>query len=264
MTVRRLESAARLFGVDVRRGARSVAATPRLFAERKEFLRQAAGAGETFPLGRLWPCFDDAVDDAGTAAGAYFHQDLYVAQRIFAKSPRKHLDVGSRVDGFVAHVASFREIEVVDIRPLRTSASGITFLQRDVMERDALPENYADSVSCLHALEHFGLGRYGDKIDFQGHRRGFENLVRTCEPGGTIYLSVPMGPLRVEFNAHRIFSTQYILDMGRSCGVLAEAFSYVDDAGELHPQVGIDPDLVATNYGCYGGTGLFEFKKPAG
>jgi SAM-dependent methyltransferase len=260
--MRRLESAARLFGVDLRRTARSIAAVPRLFADRREFLRQAAVTGESFPMGRLWPVFEDGSAEAGAVSSAYFQQDLYVAQRIFAESPRKHLDVGSRVDGFVAHVASFRDIEVVDIRPLSLRAAGITFLQRDVMKAGSLPENYADSVSCLHALEHFGLGRYGDAIDFTGHRRGFENLVRTCEPGGTIYLSVPIGPLRVEFNGHRIFSVEYVLDMAESLGVRARAFSYIDDADELHPQVGIHPDQVVSNYGCHTGCGIFEFTKP--
>ena len=39
---------------------------------------------------------------------------------IYAARPEKHVDVGSRVDGFVAHVASFREIEVFDVRPIAT------------------------------------------------------------------------------------------------------------------------------------------------
>ena len=34
---------------------------------------------------------------------------------------KRHVDIGSRLDGFVAHVASFREIEVLDIRPLKVN-----------------------------------------------------------------------------------------------------------------------------------------------
>jgi hypothetical protein len=34
------------------------------------------------------------------------------------------------------------------------------------------PDGYCDSLSCLHALEHFGLGRYGDPIDPRGHEKG--------------------------------------------------------------------------------------------
>jgi SAM-dependent methyltransferase len=214
-------------------------------------------------MGRLFPCLGDDVETAGVATGGYFHQDLYVAQRIHARSPVRHLDVGSRIDGFVAHVASFRAIEVVDIRPLRTSAGRITFLQRDVMTPDSLPENYADSVSCLNVLEHFGLGRYGDPVDFTGHRRGFDNLVRVCAPGGLLYLAVPIGPLRVEFNGHRVFSVEYVLSMAASHGLRPEHFAFIDDTGELHADVGIEAAGVALDFGCQHGCGLFEFRVPA-
>jgi len=50
----------------------------------------------------------DRFDPGGDASGHYFHQDLIVARRIFERDPRKHVDVGSRIDGFVAHLAVFR------------------------------------------------------------------------------------------------------------------------------------------------------------
>jgi hypothetical protein len=73
----------------------------------------------------------------------------------------------------------------------------------------------ADSVSCLHALEHFGLGRYGDALDSQGHARGFGNLARMTAPGGRLYLSVPIGRPRVLFNANRIIDPRQV--MGWAC-----------------------------------------------
>ena len=57
----------------------------------------------------------DYSDNAGQNKGHYFHQDLLVAKMIYDTKPRRHIDIGSRLDGFVAHVASFREIEVFDI-----------------------------------------------------------------------------------------------------------------------------------------------------
>jgi len=56
----------------------------------------------------------DRFDPGGDASGHYFHQDLIVARRIFERDPRKHVDVGSRIDGFVAHLAVFRQVEVID------------------------------------------------------------------------------------------------------------------------------------------------------
>ena len=33
-----------------------------------------------------------------------------------------------------------------------------------------------DSLSCLHAIEHFGLGRYTDPIDINIHIKGLTTL----------------------------------------------------------------------------------------
>lgn len=115
-----------------------------------------------FPFGKPFPCLGDRFASAGVARGDYFHQDLHVAQLIHSNAPDKHVDVASRVDGFVAHVASFRPIEVIDIRPLRTRARNMTFRRMDLMAANPELVGYCDSLSCLNALEHFGLGRYGD------------------------------------------------------------------------------------------------------
>jgi hypothetical protein len=61
------------------------------------------------------------------------------------------------VDGFVAHVSIYREIEVFDIRPLDNKVDGIIFRQADLMKLDEKYIDYCDSISCLHAIEHFGL-----------------------------------------------------------------------------------------------------------
>lgn len=206
------------------------------------------------------PCLDDKGRPGGTTSGHYFHQDLLVARRIFARNPERHVDVGSRVDGFVAHVASFRSIEVIDIRPTEKTIPQITFRVGDLT---ALPDDLrgiADSVSCLHALEHFGLGRYGDPLDPAGHLKGIAGLCELLRPRGILYLSVPIGPSRVEFNAHRVFGVSYMLD---KLSPLFEviSFSYVDDAGDLHEDVTLDGDAVRTSYGCTYGCGIFELRR---
>lgn len=219
-------------------------------------LRQFERQGGRVDLRR--PMLDDAGDAAGAASGHYFHQDLLVATRIHRTAPRHHIDVGSRVDGFVAHVASFRRLEVLDIRPLPPLVhENIAFRQADMMQGTGVEEGLCDSLSCLHALEHFGLGRYGDPIDPLGHLRGFANLCRLLEPGGTLYLSVPIGDSAVHFNAHRVFAPTEPLRWADGRMELS-AFDYVDDAGALH--VGADPGaLPALRYGC----GIYTMRKRA-
>lgn len=132
----------------------------------------------------LVPCLHDWHEEGGVTKNEYFWQDLLVARKIFSAKPDKHVDIGSRVDGFVAHVASFREIEVFDIRPISTIIPGVIFRQADLMNFHESIVDYCDSLSCLHALEHFGLGRYGDPIDPKGHESGVCNMSRMLRSGG--------------------------------------------------------------------------------
>jgi hypothetical protein len=159
----------------------------------------------------LVPCLHDRNEDGGAIKSEYFWQDLLVAQEIFKSRPRRHVDIGSRVDGFIAHVASFRKVEVFDIRPISSKIPGVTFKQLDFMAPLEI-EDYCDSISSLHTLEHLGLGRYGDPINPNGWKRGLSNLAQMLHVKGKLYLSVPVGHARVEFNANRIFDPMEIYD----------------------------------------------------
>jgi hypothetical protein len=99
-----------------------------------EFAKQKDELHDTdFPFGKPYPIMNEKHSESGTASGQYFWQDLLVAQRIYINNPQKHIDVGSRVDGFVAHVASYREINEVDIRPLKSNIKNVAFIQQDFM-----------------------------------------------------------------------------------------------------------------------------------
>ena len=231
---------------------------PAFLREYREIRRQAVQAD--FPFGAFYPCLEDRSQESGTATGHYFHQDLLVAGRIFHNNPVRHVDIGSRIDGLVAHVASFRQIEVLDIRNLQSPVANIRFRQADLMNRNfPLVEDY-DSVSCLHALEHFGLGRYGDQIDYLGHLTGWDNIHRMLKAGGKLYFSVPIGDQRIEFNAHRVFSVPYLLKIieGR---YLLDAFSYVNDAGDLVRDPALTDEAVENSFSCHYGCGIFELTK---
>ena len=164
---------------------------PIFLREYHQFKKQAKHGHIDFPLGKLHPCFEDRLQASGTASGHYFHQDLLVAGKIFKNNPIKHVDIGSRMDGFIAHVASFRQIEFFDIRKLNTQIDNIRFIQADIMNDNLNLINYCYSISCLHALEHFGLGRYGDRIDYQGHLLGWNNIYKIKKKGGDFIFRCP-------------------------------------------------------------------------
>lgn len=254
----------RVFGFNPMRTASTCSGLLRFWRQKREYerLQQSGSEMAPFPVTCLRPNLGGAGGEGGTASGHYFHQDLLVARRIYDDAPRRHVDIGSRVDGFVAHVASFREIEVFDIRPQTATVPGIRFRQADLMN---LPDDLVgctDSLTCLHALEHFGLGRYGDPLDPDGHRKGLATLAAILKPGGTLYLSVPMGPERTEFNAHRVFSLTGLLELVAPSFAVA-GFSYVDDAGDIHERVDLTEEGMATSFGCHFGLAILELKRNA-
>jgi SAM-dependent methyltransferase len=112
----------------------------------------------------------------------------------------------------------------------------------------------------LNVLEHFGLGRYNDPIDLEGDKKGLENMRQVLRPGGKFYLSVPIGPQRIEFNAHRVFSLRYLLGLLQPHFTL-DRFAYVDDAGDLHDGINLTEEMIASNCGCSFGFGIFEMTK---
>ncbi len=193
------------FGIDPLKMLRSLRGLPRYVRDYFRFRSGYDGRVE------FLPCLHDWYEEGGTTKLEYFWQDLLVARKIFAARPERHVDIGSRVDGFVAHVASFREIEVFDVRPISTEVPGVKFKQANFMQPATGMTDYCDSLSCLHALEHFGLGRYGDPIDPKGFERGFTNMAALLKKGGVFYLSVPVGISRVEFNGQRVLEPQAII-----------------------------------------------------
>jgi hypothetical protein len=249
------------FGVDPLKTLRAFRGLYDYFKDFRGLRAMQSSAVSNFPFGSSYPCLEDRFAQGGTAKGHYFHQDLLVARRIFQNNPMIHVDVGSRVDGFVAHVAAFRMIKVIDIRPISNIIPNVEFIQANMMMPTA--ENLVDccdSLSCLHALEHFGLGRYGDPINYDGYMLGLGNLYGLLKRGGTLYISVPIGRQRIEFNAHRIFSVKYLLELFKEKYHI-ESFSYVDDQGDLYENVELSEPSIVDNFGCEYGCGIFELTK---
>ena len=124
------------------------------------------------------------------------------------------------------------------------------------MDASSLDPEPVESVSCLHTLEHLGLGRYGDPFDLDGWKKGIKNLAVITKPGGKLYLSVPVGNERIEFNAHRVFNPCTIVIEVQKHGLTLLSFSMVDDFGDFTEST--EPSSASGfNYGC----GLYEFQK---
>ncbi|MFZ4582122.1 MAG: DUF268 domain-containing protein [Paludibacter sp.] len=249
----------KLFGINLFVFKNSIKGIPFYLNDLRNLKKHKAGNTD-FIFGRNFPQFSDRFTNSGVMSGHYFHQDLYVARKIYENNPINHIDIGSRTDGFVAHLAVFREVEIVDIRPQISKTKNIIFRQADLMQLPANMINAYSSVSSLHAIEHFGLGRYGDPIDYFGHEKAIKNITQMLTVGGLFYFSVPIGLQRIEFNAHRVFSIDYLLNFFSPNFELL-SFSYVDDKGDLHENITLTEDKISNNLGCSFGCGIFEWKK---
>ena len=246
------------FGIDPRVLLRSFRGLPVYAHELSVFRKGYKGDLE------LKPCLHDRYEEGGTTKSEYFWQDLLVARAIYEAKPLKHVDIGSRVDGFVAHVASFREIEVLDVRRISTAVPGVVFRKADLMDPASLPDTsgggYCDSVSCLHTIEHFGLGRYGDPINPDGYKFGIANMAQLLKPGGTYYLSTPIGQERVEFNANWVFDPCTIIRCANEAGMCLQSLIAIT-AIQGPQECRFDPEGLAELRAHRYSLGLFTFKK---
>jgi hypothetical protein len=220
----------------------------------REYGRLNRTAAFDVSWGNLWYRSYDRYAAAGSVTFHYFFQDLWAAKRLHDAGVRRHVDVGSRLDGFVAHVLPFCEVEYVDVRPLDVDIPGLTFRQALVTD---LPfeSGSVPSLSCLHVLEHVGLGRYGDPIDPEGYVRGAAELLRVLQPGGMLLFGTPIGRERVCFDAHRVFDPSTVTAIFP--GLELTEFGLIDDSGRWHPTGATFERARACEYGC----GLFLFHK---
>lgn len=203
---------------------------------------------------------DNSCMDAGSC-NAYYWQDLWAATKIIDRHPERHWDIGSRIDGFIAHLQAARQkTTLIDIRPCETEMPYISFIQADATNLQGIPDNSIESISALCSLEHFGLGRYGDSIDPEACFKAFSSIQRVLKSGGHAYIAVPVGKERVEFNAHRIFYISTIIEAFSECDVEDICVNTLGEHIVIEKVTDIHKFDNETDFHA-GRFGLFEFVK---
>jgi len=166
--------------------------------------------------------------------------------------PEYHVDISS-ILSFSTIVSAFVPIHFYDYRPANLNLPNLTSGSAD-LKNLSFADNSVPSLSCMHTIEHIGLGRYGDEIDPVGDIKSIQELKRVLRPGGDLLFVTPVGKPKIEFNAHRIYSFEQIVEYFSPLAL--KEFSLITDKGVLINNA--DPAIVKDQYyGC----GCFWFIK---
>ena len=238
------------------RAFRFVDARMRFYKDRKKYTVENEDARFKYIMKNENRQYYDRYATAGLVDCHYFLQDIYVASKIIKRAPIKHYDVGSRLDGFVSHLlASDINVFLIDIRPLPFVINNLDFIEGNASDLRVIPDESIESLSSLHAVEHFGLGRYGDPVEPMAWKKALLEFIRVLKKDGVLYLSVPIGPTNmVCYNAHRIFEPKTIVETMEGMSLLE--FSYIKDM-KLYTDTDYKDYKEEENYLC----GIFVFKK---
>jgi len=200
----------------------------------------------------IWPCLNDNTANTGFDAH-YLYHTAWAARILNIIKPAMHIDIGSNLY-FISNVSAFIPIEFYDFRPAKINLSNLDCKSGNIVSLP-FPSDSVESISCMHVVEHIGLERYGDSFDPQGDLKAIGELKRVIKPNGSLLFVVPLGEkMRIQYNAHRIYTFGYIVECFDTLKL--ENFAFINDEGQFLSEANED-DVSGQKYGC----GCFWFKK---
>lgn len=200
----------------------------------------------------IYPCVLDKTNQTSFDRHYVYHT-AWAARKLIEIRPEFHTDISSSLY-FVSIASAFIPIKFYDFRPADLVLSGLQNKQGDLL---SLPfkDGEIKSLSCLHVIEHIGLGRYGDYIDSNGDIKAAKELVRVLALGGSLLVVVPVGEPKIRFNAHRVYSKEMVIEMFNSLS-LREFTLIPNQLGSPIFQADTK-DVQKEKFGC----GCFWFRK---
>lgn len=223
-------------------------------SDKKQFVASQKATKKRFEIKDEIKCLDD--NTAGTPFDRHYTYHTAWAARIVKQiNPEVHHDISSLLY-FSTLVSAFIPVKFYDYRPAKVELSGLSSNKGDL---NALPfeSNSIQSLSCMHTIEHIGLGRYGDKIDYDGDLKAIAELKRVVAVNGNLLFVTPIGMPKLQYNAHRVYSYNQIISYFSEFEL--KEFSLIPDSEEQGGLIkNAKPEIAdQQNYGC----GCFWFVK---
>lgn len=185
----------------------------------------------------------------------YIYHTAWAARKVKEINPPKHVDISSSLS-FCSIVSAFVPVDFYDYRPANLLLDGLTSKSADLVSLH-FESNSIHSLSCMHTIEHIGLGRYGDPIDPDGDIKAINELKRVLAPDGYLLFVTPIGKKMLRFNSMRIYSYDQVMSLFEDLTLVEFSLihEFEEDGGIKINASSTDADL--EEYGC----GCFMFRK---
>lgn len=181
----------------------------------------------------------------------YIYHTAWAARKVQEINAVVHTDISSSLY-FSSIVSAFKKVDFYDFRPAQLNLSNLESKSANLLHLD-FPSNSIESLSCMHTVEHVGLGRYGDDIDPDGDLIAVKELSRVVKNNGSLLFVVPIGKPRIQYNAHRIYSYDMITAMFPDFEI--KEFSLIPDSaldtGMMYHASKEDADKQIYGCGCF-------------
>lgn len=202
------------------------------------------------PFGSIMPCLFENIPYTRFDTHYVYHT-AWAARKVKEINAEEHVDISSSLY-FSSIVSAFKKVRFYDFRPAKLNLSNLVSEPANLLHLQ-FADNSIASLSCMHTVEHVGLGRYGDAIDPEGDIQATKELSRVVSHGGSLIFVVPVGKPRIQFNAHRIYSYEMVTSMFPDFTV--KEFSLIPDnalsVGMMYNATKNDADKQVYGCGCF-------------
>jgi len=254
--IRLILAAKRAVPLWVRAAAKRAYRSAKFVRDFRTFKKLSAAKGKTDVLWseRSPQLFDNTPVTSFDAH--YVYHPAWAARAVRKIAPKLHIDISS-ILSFSTMLSAFIPTVFYDYRPARLTLDNLKSERCDLR---ALPfkDRSVESISCMHTVEHIGLGRYGDALDPEGDVKAINELKRVVAKGGSLLFVVPIGgEQKVYFNAHRVYTYRQIRNLFD--GFRINDFMLIPDDAVKNGTIAnaTEADADKQRYGC----GCFWFIK---
>lgn len=137
-------------------------------------------------------------------------QHIYHVLKVFPLHNKTGIVIGSEspwVEAILLSHGRVKKIVTVEYHLINSTVPQIEYVHPTEFNRDwqKWSRQQFDFVFTYSSLEHSGLGRYGDRLDPNGDLKDLHKLSCILPPGALVFLGIPVGFDKIEWNAHRIY-----------------------------------------------------------